>query len=111
MLCAKNTFFYILKKHIVFRESSVFFDYSFKSCCNVNVENHNAVMFKYYIKYIFNIKIKIIQSLMHSSSLYSELKIKAFNWYYFKSSFLQDKTISVLFMCFIDEFNLYYNIY
>lgn len=98
---------FVYKINVIRQEASVYLNYKFKE----KNQSVNDIQETYFVQYVVSLVLCTLCSLQLSVSLHNELKITAYDRDYFVDEFIFKKTLSLLFILFIDEFSLYQNIY
>jgi len=103
LFLVKSSFHYVYKINIVRHKKSVYFDYNFEK----KDQSTNNASETYLIQYIVNLFYYSLHSIQLFNSSHKELKIAVYNRKHFVSEFKFIKTLFLLFIFFIDEFDLY----
>lgn len=104
----------LYKKHILEWLLDVHLNYYYEN--SIETEDLNDIDFNvkdhvWIIYHIIHIERKVIKSLNQLSLFKEKLKIKIYEHDYFVTDFIEKKCLSVSFLCFVNNFDLFRNMY
>lgn len=102
---------YILERMICSREPSIYLDYEYQSVVQSGHRRYNATSYRFIIKNILNYSTNTIRPFNFSAPLRIELEIATYGRESLMESFKHGRSLSLPFLCFIDGFGLYRNMY
>ena len=106
----EDRFSYLSEELIVSREPSVYFNYAY--CSRITTTGEGLGNYdRFFVRRVLNSAAHTVRPLNLSSPLRGELEISTFGQQHLVESFQYGNCISVTFLCFIDGFSLYRNMY
>lgn len=104
----------LYEEQILKRITDVHFDYYYENSAeteNLTDTDSDSSDHVWLVHCIINTRKKIIWSINQSSSSREKLEIKVYEREYFVQNFVDEKCLSISFLCFVDNFDLFRNMY
>ncbi|KAI9748387.1 MAG: hypothetical protein M4579_007241 [Chaenotheca gracillima] len=109
LLLVEKSYHYVLEEDIVSHETSVQVDYTFENSIPGSRQYMDMAK-SFIVRRIVNIKQKMVRPINQTAPLRAELELDAYGRYHFEK-LSRESCIAVPFLCFIDGFGLYRNMY
>ena len=104
----------LYEKHVLEQLLDVHLDYYYENSVeteDLNDIDSNVKDHVWVVRCIIHTERRVIKSLNQLSSSREELEIKIYEHDYFVTSFIEGKCLSVSFLCFVNDFDLFRNMY
>ena len=113
IILLEDVYLYLSEFSIKYQETDVYLDYLYDSKIEISAQivEKNQKESKYFLRKVFNVADQTLRSLFRCHSIRAELELKHFFRQHFIENFDEHSCISVFLLIFIDEFNLYRNMY